>query len=145
MTPYMQVYGIVFNKKGHILVCRESSNGSWQLPGGKPEPGETPEEALKRELMEEISVSPNRTLLLGAIKVEFLNNHNKATGDIFYQLRYVCSLDKLLPLMPDPASGNMWERAFVPQESVTDYVQWGEPGKVMFKDAIKTWKSQDKS
>ena len=31
--------------------------GRWEFPGGKAEPGESPEEALKREIFEEFSVS----------------------------------------------------------------------------------------
>lgn len=48
-------------RDGQLLAARRSSPpelaGQWELPGGKVEHGETPEEALHREIAEELGVS----------------------------------------------------------------------------------------
>ncbi|MBG6108200.1 8-oxo-dGTP diphosphatase [Frigoribacterium sp. CG_9.8] len=40
-------------------------------PGGKIEPGETPELAIRREVMEEVSLLPGRVELMGDLTYEF--------------------------------------------------------------------------
>ena len=51
--------GVVF-KDNLFFVCRRENHkhqgGKWEFPGGKIEPGESPEQALARELKEEISI-----------------------------------------------------------------------------------------
>ena len=51
--------GVVM-ESGKIMLCQrraEAHNGlKWEFPGGKLEPGETPEAALKRELEEELDI-----------------------------------------------------------------------------------------
>jgi mutator protein MutT len=47
------VDAIVRNDTGEILVMRRADGGTWDLPGGAVEPGETPAEALLREVREE--------------------------------------------------------------------------------------------
>ncbi len=55
--------------EGRILVVRrgpgQSGAGSWEFPGGKVEPGESPEQALEREIREELSLSIRVTGLIG--------------------------------------------------------------------------------
>ncbi|HCC9234581.1 TPA: NUDIX hydrolase [Salmonella enterica subsp. enterica serovar Dublin] len=45
--------GILFKSGGKIFLVKRGDDGSWTVPGGKLEEGETPEAAAKREVLEE--------------------------------------------------------------------------------------------
>ena len=58
-TYQQNVAGILRNRDGKILICERSTiRGAWQFPQGGVDKGETPEQALVRELWEEISLDP---------------------------------------------------------------------------------------
>ena len=56
----LQVVAAILEREGRILICQRTPEQShplkWEFPGGKVEPGETPEQATTRELEEELGI-----------------------------------------------------------------------------------------
>ena len=58
----VQVVAAILQREGLILIGQRKPEQShplqWEFPGGKVEPGESPEQAVARELEEELSIRP---------------------------------------------------------------------------------------
>lgn len=60
MSGRVRVTAALIVEGGRVLLARRKPGkhmgGRWELPGGKIEPGESPEQSLARELAEELAV-----------------------------------------------------------------------------------------
>ena len=85
MTPthLVSVAALVTNDRGEILLVNSPWRG-WEYPGGLIEPGETFQEALKREVREESGVEIEITGFVGICK-----NVGKDIVNIDFTARYV--------------------------------------------------------
>ncbi|GGO97823.1 (deoxy)nucleoside triphosphate pyrophosphohydrolase [Stakelama pacifica] len=67
---FLVVAAAMVDGDGRVLVQRRPEGtamaGLWEFPGGKPEPGETPEAALIRELHEELGIETEASCLAPA-------------------------------------------------------------------------------
>lgn len=70
-----QVTAAVIERNGKILIAQrkqgDALSGKWEFPGGKIEPGETPEQCLRRELMEEFGVDTKIGQFICSSKFEY--------------------------------------------------------------------------
>jgi len=61
----LEVVAAILKREGRILICQRTAQQShplkWEFPGGKVEPGESPAQALTRELEEELGITAARS------------------------------------------------------------------------------------
>lgn len=62
-TPKVDVRGVVF-RGDKILLVREVEDGRWTLPGGWADAGESPREAVQKEILEESGFTARAVKLL---------------------------------------------------------------------------------
>lgn len=83
MNHFVSVAGLVTNDRGEILLLLSPDRG-WEYPGGMVEPGETLQEALKREIYEETGVRAEITGFAGVSK-----NLGRDIVNVDFLCRYV--------------------------------------------------------
>jgi 8-oxo-dGTP diphosphatase len=101
----------VINKDGRILIAKREKAGPlqnlWEFPGGKIEPGETPEECVRREVFEELGLTIERVDFLCASRYRY--DHGSV---------------ELFAFMVRRVQGN-------PERTVYGTIKWVNPGELL--------------
>lgn len=78
--------GVIVNRDKQVLVARrhvdQHQGGLWEFPGGKVAPGESAQQALKRELLEEVNISVRECA--GLLKIQHDYGDKQVLLDVWY-------------------------------------------------------------
>lgn len=91
----IEVVAAIIIKENEIFVTQRGYGdfkGMWEFPGGKIEPGETKEAALKREIKEELDASITVEKFLNTIEYDYPSFH-------LTMHNFVCNLDSDFSLL----------------------------------------------
>jgi A/G-specific adenine glycosylase len=85
VLPHYDVVAAVIVKRGRVLIDRRKPDallgGLWEFPGGKVQPGETPQAALAREVREELGIDVE--VLRPMARVRHAYSHFRITMQAF--------------------------------------------------------------
>jgi len=82
------VAALIRDSQNNLLFVRKSEDGIWGLPAGAIEPGESPKEAIQREVLEETGWSVRPTRIAGVFGGRTFR-HTYPNGD---KVEYVVTL-----------------------------------------------------
>ncbi|WGU92692.1 NUDIX hydrolase [Paenibacillus dendritiformis] len=84
---------ILYNASQQVLMLQRSDNGCWCFPGGAIELGETTEDAVRRELLEETGLTVEELHIFGVFSGEELH-YVYPNGDEVYIVDVVYTSDQ---------------------------------------------------
>ncbi len=88
ITPKVDVRGAVF-RDGKVLMVQEAADGLWSLPGGWADVGDSPADAVEREIREESGYQARAVKLMA---VDDRNRRNRQSIFAVYKLFFFCEL-----------------------------------------------------
>jgi 8-oxo-dGTP pyrophosphatase MutT (NUDIX family) len=104
-------FGFAFN--GDKVLMTRLKNRDWDIPGGKIDPGETPQQTVVREVLEETFVQVEVIELIGIQEIELFGarpENFQWSYPLSIQVYFLCRISKLLPFRKNKES---FERGFL--------------------------------
>lgn len=109
-------------RDGKVLACKRRKGALWGYPGGKVDPGESPQEALLREVREETGIS--LSLQNASFLYEGICASDGPAGRPYWVYAFICQIpDEMepVPMAGEPPSCWMEPREFLRLSAFQDF------------------------
>ncbi len=112
------VCGVIRNDLNQILFIRKHGESLWGLPAGAIEPGETPAQAVKREVLEETGLKVNPLKIIGV----FGGEKYRYTYKNGHQVEYLAIIFECQTVSGElcPADGEAQELRFFDENNIPE-------------------------
>jgi ADP-ribose pyrophosphatase YjhB (NUDIX family) len=118
VSPAVGVDNLVFNERGEVLLVRRRDNDHWCMPGGFAEIGQTPAEAVLKELWEEAGLRGETERLLGVFDGRLWGSRSR------FHMIHLVYLVRCADLTPVPGV-EMLEARFFPPDALPEPMHAG--------------------
>ena len=140
-SPLLAGAAAVIDDEGMILLQRRADNGLWNMPGGVMEVGETPAQAVVRELLEETGLRCQPIALVGVY-----DNRYWEPGVVqhMYKLTFLCaSLDGRQPVQPPSHALETAELGWFAEHNLPTGLFEGHRQRIT--DAFRAWRGEPRA
>ena len=120
-TPALTTDAVIFDGRGRVLLIRRGNapfKGSYALPGGFVEVGETVEDGCRRELKEETGLEVGALRLVGVY-----SNPNRDPRGHTCSIAYVARIGRAEPQAGDDAAAAEWVADWRAETLAFDHAQ----------------------
>lgn len=121
--PIIGVGAVIWNDENVLLIKRGKppNKGSWSLPGGAQELGETLRDAVRREVLEEVGITISAPILIDTVDLIWPDNNGRV--QYHYTLIDFVAEAQQTDLK---AGGDAADARWVPFVQIDDYQLWNK-------------------
>lgn len=131
--PIVAVGAVVWNASGEVVLIRRGKpplQGEWSIPGGRVEWGETLQDAVLREILEETGLSVE---IVGPIETVDAVTRNEAGGVLRHYV--LCDFAARAVAGVLKAGSDAEDAIWVPLSRIGEYGLWNETRRIIEKSA----------
>jgi len=128
-----------FDESGRFLLARHVDR-QWTIPGGHREPGESAEDALRREALEEAAAIVSYPELIAVQRIDLLDGiPDPRYTDPAFQVFFVARVDELGVLVPN---AECTESRMFEIDEARAQPGWIDHNGELFEAAVAAWQSR---